>query len=60
VLVDAGALVGLVLGALLAGRRLGLRCRVPRVIDLRTITLDGEGGVEGLGGAGGHARPAVR
>jgi len=40
VLVDAGALVGLVLGAMLAGRRLGLRRRVPRVIDLREISLD--------------------
>lgn len=40
VLVDAGALVALVLGAMLAGRRLGLRRRVPRVIDLREITLD--------------------
>lgn len=35
VLVDLGALVGLVLGLMLAGRRLGLRRRVPRVIDLR-------------------------
>jgi hypothetical protein len=40
VLVDAGALVGLVLGAMLAGRRLGLRRRVPRVIDLREVSLD--------------------
>jgi hypothetical protein len=35
VLVDAGALVGFVLGALLAGRRLELRSRVPKMIDLR-------------------------
>ena len=35
VLVDVGALVGVVLGLMLAGRRLGLRRRVPRVIDLR-------------------------
>lgn len=38
VVVDAGALVALVLGALLAGRRLGLRRRVPREIDLRDLT----------------------
>jgi hypothetical protein len=36
VLIDVGALVGLVLGLMLAGRRLGLRRRVPRVIDLRS------------------------
>ena len=42
VLVDAGALVGLVLGAFLAGRRLGLRARVPRVIDLRTVRVAGD------------------
>jgi hypothetical protein len=36
VLIDLGALVGLVLGLMLAGRRLGLRWRVPRVIDLRS------------------------
>jgi membrane protease YdiL (CAAX protease family) len=36
VLVDVGALVGVVLGLMLAGRRLGLRRRVPRVIDLRS------------------------
>jgi hypothetical protein len=36
VLIDLGALVGAVLGLMLAGRRLGLRRRVPRVIDLRT------------------------
>jgi hypothetical protein len=36
VLIDLGALVGLVLGLMLAGRRLGLRRRVPRVIDLRS------------------------
>jgi hypothetical protein len=41
VIVVAGALVGLVLGALLAGRRLGLRRRVPRVIDLREASLVG-------------------
>jgi Type II CAAX prenyl endopeptidase Rce1-like len=35
VLVDLGALIGLVLGLMLAGRRLGLRRRVPAVIDLR-------------------------
>jgi len=35
VLIDIGALVGVVLGLMLAGRRLGLRRRVPRVIDLR-------------------------
>jgi hypothetical protein len=35
VLVDVGALVGLVLGLMLAGRRLDLRRRVPAVIDLR-------------------------
>ncbi|MFN8025563.1 MAG: CPBP family intramembrane glutamic endopeptidase [Acidimicrobiia bacterium] len=40
VVIDAGALVGLVLGALLAGRRLGLRRRVPRVIDLRDLGAD--------------------
>jgi hypothetical protein len=37
VLVDVGALVGVVLGLMLAGRRLGLRKRVPRVIDLRDV-----------------------
>jgi hypothetical protein len=36
VLVDVGTLVGVVLGLMLAGRRLGLRRRVPRVIDLRS------------------------
>jgi hypothetical protein len=36
VLVDVGALLGVVLGLMLAGRRLGLRRRVPRVIDLRS------------------------
>ena len=36
VLIDVGALVGVVLGLMVAGRRLGLRRRVPRVIDLRT------------------------
>ncbi len=36
VLIDVGALVGLVLGLMLAGRRLDRRRRVPRVIDLRT------------------------
>ena len=35
VLVDLGILIGVVLGLMLAGRRLGLRRRVPRVIDLR-------------------------
>jgi hypothetical protein len=35
VLIDLGALVGVVLGLMLAGRRLGLRRRTPRVIDLR-------------------------
>jgi hypothetical protein len=35
VVVDVGALVGLELGLMLAGRRLGLRRRTPRVIDLR-------------------------
>jgi len=38
VLVDVGALFGLVLGLLLAGRRLGMRRRVPRVIDLRDVS----------------------
>lgn len=33
--VDVGALIGLELGLMLAGRRLGMRRRVPRVIDLR-------------------------
>jgi Type II CAAX prenyl endopeptidase Rce1-like len=33
--VDIGALVALELGLMLAGRRLGLRRRMPRVIDLR-------------------------
>jgi hypothetical protein len=36
VLIDVGALVGLVLGLMLAGRRLDLRRRTPRVIDLRS------------------------
>lgn len=36
VLIDVGALVGVVLGLMLAGRRLDLRRRVPRVIDLRS------------------------
>ena len=36
VVIDVGALVGVVLGLMLAGRRLDLRRRVPRVIDLRT------------------------
>jgi hypothetical protein len=35
VLVDVGSLIGLALGLMLAGRRLGLRRRMPRVIDLR-------------------------
>ena len=35
VVVDVGALIGLELGLMLAGRRLGLRRRMPRVIDLR-------------------------
>jgi hypothetical protein len=35
VLIDLGALLGVVLGLMLAGRRLGLRRRTPRVIDLR-------------------------
>jgi hypothetical protein len=35
VLIDLGALVGVVLGLMLAGRRLGLRRRTPGVIDLR-------------------------
>lgn len=39
VLIDAGALVGFVLGCMLAGRRLGLRRRVPAVIDLRVTDL---------------------
>jgi hypothetical protein len=38
VLVDLGALVGVVLGLMLAGRRSGMRRRVPRVIDLREPT----------------------
>ncbi len=33
--VDLGALIGLELGLMLAGRRLGMRRRMPRVIDLR-------------------------
>lgn len=33
--VDIGSLIGLELGLMLAGRRLGLRRRAPRVIDLR-------------------------
>jgi hypothetical protein len=37
--VGAGALLGLVLGCLLAGRRLGLRRRMPRVIDLREVAV---------------------
>lgn len=45
VVVDAGALVGLVLGALLAGRRLGLRRRVPREIDLREVARAEPSGV---------------
>ena len=39
VFVDLGALVGVVLGLMLAGRRLGMRRRMPRVIDLRDPTL---------------------
>jgi hypothetical protein len=35
VVVDVGALIGLELGLMLAGRRLGMRRRMPRVIDLR-------------------------
>jgi hypothetical protein len=35
VIIDLAALVGLVLALMLAGRRLALRRRVPRVIDLR-------------------------
>jgi hypothetical protein len=35
VLVDVGALIALELGLMLAGRRLGMRRRMPRVIDLR-------------------------
>lgn len=38
IIVDVGALIGLELGLMLAGRRLGLRRRVPRVIDLRDPT----------------------
>jgi hypothetical protein len=38
VFVDVGALVGVVLGLMLAGRRLGMRRRMPRVIDLRDPT----------------------
>ena len=34
VFVDVGALIALELGLMLAGRRLGLRRRMPRVIDL--------------------------
>jgi len=60
VLVDAGALVGLVLGALLAGRRLGLRRRVPRVVDLRDLSLDAGPDVDGLDTVGGRAGPGVR
>jgi hypothetical protein len=36
--VDVGALIGLELGLMLAGRRLGMRRRMPRVIDLREPT----------------------
>lgn len=35
IIVDIGSLIGLELGLMLAGRRLGLRRRMPRVIDLR-------------------------
>ena len=35
VFVAVGSLIGLELGLMLAGRRLGLRRRMPRVIDLR-------------------------
>jgi hypothetical protein len=35
IVVDVGALIGLELGLMLAGRRLGMRRRMPRVIDLR-------------------------
>ena len=35
VIVDVSALIGLELGLMLAGRRLGMRRRMPRVIDLR-------------------------
>jgi hypothetical protein len=37
--VDLGALIGLELGLMLAGRRLGLRRRMPRVIDLRDPSI---------------------
>jgi hypothetical protein len=39
VFVDVGALVGVVLGLMLAGRRLGMRRRMPRVIDLRDPSI---------------------
>jgi hypothetical protein len=42
-LIDIGALVGVVLGLMLAGRRLGMRKRVPRVIDLRETGTLGAG-----------------
>ena len=35
IVVDVGSLIGLELGLMLAGRRLGMRRRMPRVIDLR-------------------------
>jgi hypothetical protein len=35
IVVDVSALIGLELGLMLAGRRLGMRRRMPRVIDLR-------------------------
>jgi len=39
VVIDAGTLVALVLGCMLAGRRLGLRRRVPAEIDLRAADV---------------------
>jgi hypothetical protein len=52
-LIDLGALVGLVLGLMLAGRRLGLRRQVPAVIDLR---VSDDAPVQQVDGAGSAAR----
>jgi hypothetical protein len=40
VVVDVGSLIGLELGLMLAGRRLGMRRRMPRVIDLREAAVE--------------------
>jgi hypothetical protein len=39
IVVDVSALIGLELGLMLAGRRLGMRRRMPRVIDLRDPSI---------------------